>query len=164
MKYNYCFFHLLLLMVFQNFYFMLFLLFKILIIFFQLLILMKLQSLFYWILFSYLKPSQADIALTRSFNPYSTGFSSFIKRQEGGEMEKEVVSILILLDSLLLLLLIFKSVKNMCVSILILLDSLLLQPTGQKILFRGFEFQSLFYWILFFYSLFSSGMQYNLSV
>ena len=63
---------------------------------------MKLQSLFYWILFSYLKPSQADIALTRSFNPYSIGFYSLIESDGQFLQLINYVSILILLDSLLL--------------------------------------------------------------
>ena len=61
------------------------------------------QSLFYWILFFYLLwVTQKYSLLIYSFNPYSTGFSSFINSRQFKLVFKIYVSILILLDSLLL--------------------------------------------------------------
>ena len=60
------------------------------------------QSLFYWILFFYTAGYFHDNENSDSFNPYSTGFSSFIDDSVIGEEAKYLVSILILLDSLLL--------------------------------------------------------------
>ena len=77
------------------------------------------------LLFNVLKIIVEDL---ERFNPYSTGFSSFIQK------------------------IIWDSMQLMRVSILILLDSLLLSETktgtGETSLYA---FQSLFYWILFFY-------------
>ena len=88
------------------------------------------QSLFYWILFFYKQKKEIKLSEKNSFNPYSTGFSSFIKERKALEQETQFsfnpystgfssfiivlvvvfnivafVSILILLDSLLLFLL-----------------------------------------------------------
>ena len=162
----------------------------------------KFQSLFYWILFFYRSGVFQYLLQLLSFNPYSTGFSSFILKhphdpeadvgfqslfywilffynigclhessgnsavsililldsllllQLGGKMlkNKDFVSILILLDSLLLLIcLSIFTVKTPEVSILILLDSLLLFYNLKPFILNGKGFQSLFYWILFFY-------------
>ena len=86
------------------------------------------QSLFYWILFFY-------------YPWYWINFISFSS-----------VSILILLDSLLLWSKEIKTTRSLCgVSILILLDSLLLSTEEAYIKRGNILFQSLFYWILFFY-------------
>ena len=64
----------------------------------------KFQSLFYWILFFYMVKTICYIVTGSSFNPYSTGFSSFIMLIQKNRQSLFLVSILILLDSLLLFL------------------------------------------------------------
>ena len=86
------------------------------------------QSLFYWILFFY--------------NGYKIYFPCWVAW----------VSILILLDSLLLYLVDFVDTDYIPnISILILLDSLLLLEVMPNTQGHLEVFQSLFYWILFFY-------------
>ena len=61
------------------------------------------------------------------FNPYSNGFSSFIRKSGNGIEKYWYVSILILMDSLLLFYYdVSCRIDYHCVSILILMDSLLL--------------------------------------
>ena len=60
------------------------------------------QSLFYWILFFYVLNREIIMEKYLGFNPYSTGFSSFIYSEWEQNALEPIVSILILLDSLLL--------------------------------------------------------------
>ena len=111
----------------------------------------RFQSLFYWILFFYWIDDGKIYIDISGFNPYSTGFSSFIK------MKGVIFDELFKFQSLFYWILFFyllgmkNYIKILDVSILILLDSLLLfyESLGDFILTN--KFQSLFYWILFFY-------------
>ena len=92
------------------------------------------------------------INAVKSFNPYSTGFSSFIIHDHLFRLQLRNVSILILLDSLLLYKGKFRSSSE---SILCFnpystgFSSFILLPImGRRC---HSQFQSLFYWILFFY-------------
>ena len=110
------------------------------------------QSLFYWILFFYNFYSNPSVDYFLCFNPYSTGFSSFIYNGPSYKWYKDEF------QSLFYWILFFYKEPNylgeegdIFVSILILLDSLLLY-SEHSIGRRIYEvFQSLFYWILFFY-------------
>ena len=110
------------------------------------------QSLFYWILFFYIEIEKAGKKYTFGFNPYSTGFYSFILTSSILGIAKLVSFnpystgfysfISYLLDYLL---------EIITVSILILLDSILLYNKENSNNISVEMFQSLFYWILFFY-------------
>ena len=84
------------------------------------------QSLFYWILFSYLLIMLSLWILIIRFNPYSTGFSSFMKLREKMFKEEQTFQSLFywILFSYQLYPLYLQNFYN--VSILILLDSILL--------------------------------------
>ena len=100
------------------------------------------QSLFYWILFFYLKLLKKYTEVTWRFNPYFTGFSSFIHARRHGQDDLQSCfnpysigfSSFIWAEYLR---------KNECtgVSILILLDSILLyrKEVKKEILENGFN-------------------------
>ena len=108
-------------------------------------------SLFYWILFSYEQNWLKENLKKVCFNPYSTGFYSFIKTEYWRRWRWYAVSILILLDSILLWKYSYTDNSIIFVSILILLDSILLSVWTNSGGSSSTKFQSLFYWILFFY-------------
>ena len=127
----------------------LFLLFKILIISFLLVILEDFLSLFYWTLFSYERNWLKENLKKVYFNPYSTGFYSFIKTEYWRRWRWYAVSILILLDSLLLYtnLYWFRWRKCSFNPYSIGFYSFIIAIVNNK---GGVgKFQSLFYWILF---------------
>ena len=135
------------------------------------------QSLFYWILFFYLKLLKKYTEVTWRFNPYFTGFSSFIHARRHGQDDLQSCfnPYSIGFSSFIIWQMVCKNGERPCfnpysigfssfiwaeylrknectgVSILILLDSILLFkiPWTRRNIFIWF--QSLFYWILFFY-------------
>ena len=89
----------------------------------------KFQSLFYWILFFYMTNSEGEINFYIRFQ--SLFYWILFSYKLAGTT----------------------SPNNLFVSILILLDSLLLLRLEYDVAPFEFEFQSLFYWILFFYKI-----------
>ena len=151
---------------------------------------LKFQSLFYWILFFYNKINTVTSKFLTGFNPYSTGFYSLIEFMENLNWK-----ILMFQSLFYWILFSYKKFQSLLrtsakVSILILLDSILLYredgifvtalisfnpySTGfysfivmnASFITELLMFQSLFYWILFFYpfyradSLFSTLIEF----
>ena len=86
-----------------------------------------------------------------SFNPYSIGFYSLILLFIGVAVVAVVVSILILLDSLLLSYDQLEGIITTVVFQSLFYWILFFYNAEEKRFGRKYKFQSLFYWILFFY-------------